>query len=123
MEPSRQLGGATFLDLKLFLALLNFLLSGRYLPAQTIFDGLTNLQVLDFSGQALVEVANLGEFVDFLEARGVVRVDNLQLDVLCSPELVDCLVRQDTGAVIKDLHLVSEVLSCAKFCRLEACGG
>jgi hypothetical protein len=42
------------------------------------------------------------------------------LDVLSSPDPVDCLVRQEPGGVINDLHSVCDVFCCAKLCRLEA---
>jgi hypothetical protein len=84
---------------------------------------LSSLQVLDFSGQALVEVANVGECLRLFKAPGEVSINDLQLVVLHSPDPVDWLVRQVPRAVVDDLNSVCGVFCCAKFCKLEACGG
>ena len=81
------------------------------------------MQVLDVSCPALVEVVNLGEFLRLFKAHGEVSINDLQLDVLRSPDPVNCLVRQDSRAIADNLQSVCDVFCCAKFCRLEDRGG
>jgi hypothetical protein len=54
-------------------------------------DGPSGLQVLDLNSQAFVAVANLGEFIALLKTLGEDSMYNLQVDILCSPDPVDCL--------------------------------
>ena len=51
-----------------------------------------------------------------------VSINNHQLDVLHSPDAVDCFVRHEPRAIVDDLHSVCDVFCCAKVCRLYACG-
>jgi len=112
-----------FLNLKLLLPLVRYLLRGHYFPARAILDGLSSHQVLDSSGQALIEIANHCEFLGLFNALREVRINYLQLNFLRSLDSVDCLVRPKLKAVVDDIHSVSDVFCCAKICMLEAHGG
>jgi hypothetical protein len=83
-------------------------------------DRLSSIQVDHFSGQALVEVANFGYFLGPFKALREVSVNDLRLDVLCSPYPVARLVGQEPRRVFDDLRSVCDIVDCAKIFTLEA---
>lgn len=52
----------------------------------------------------MVEVANHGQFLSLFQTLLVFWINYLQLDLLHSADRVQCLVWQEPGAIINDLH-------------------
>jgi hypothetical protein len=111
-----------FLHLELFLQLLSPLLITRKFPGWAILDGLSSRHFLDISGPALVEDATLGNHVGTFQCVGEVTINDLQLDIFCSPDAVDCLGRPELRATVDGFYSVQDVFCCDLFCRLDACG-
>jgi len=115
--PSPQLGVSDASRSGVHLLIPQFLAERPLIPCSGRLDGPSSLQVLDFSSQAFVEVASLWEFLGLFMALGEASITNLQLDVLCCHDPVDCLIRQEPGAIVDDLPSVCDVFSCVKLCR------
>jgi hypothetical protein len=90
---------------------------------RAVLEQLISHQVVDFQGQAFVEVTNLGCFLVLCTALGGGTINNLQLEVLCSPDPLDFLRRNVPIAVIDQLHSVCDTFCSAMFCRLEGRSG
>jgi len=56
-----------------------------------------------------VEVVNLGVLLSLLKALGEDSMNNLQMDVMCSPDPVDWLVKKQPGAIINNLTLACDI--------------
>jgi len=59
-------------------------------------------------------------FLGLFKALTEVSINNLQLDILHSPDPANCTIRQRPRAIVNDLHSNWDVCCCTKFCRLEA---
>lgn len=86
-------------------------------------DGLSYLQNLDFGGQPCVKLRNLRLFLGLFEALPQVGIDHVLSNVLCCPDLIDSLVRQEPTVIIMGVHSFCDIVCGAKNCRLDAHGG
>jgi len=122
LEPGLHYHWATFLDSELLLQLLKYLVNRHKLLTQAIFDRCSSLQVLDYCGQALVEFTNRGEWLCFFDAFRQFSIDVPQLDVLCRPDPVDCLIWDEYKTMVDDVYPVGDVFCCWNFGRLGVHG-
>jgi hypothetical protein len=75
-------GRGTFLDLDLVLQGLNIWVCTQSLLRRAILDRLSSLQVIEFSGQVLLQFRKLGKFLGLFMALQEVSIQNLHWNIM-----------------------------------------